>query len=234
MSLSPAWVRMRAPTSRVAADLRPLLVVERAGLVQDGVGDGELADVVQDARRSASARRGRGGSPAARRCRARSRRRSGECRAVPASRRSSVSASSSTADRWCDCARVVASQGLDQRLQRGALVDDAAVAAELLGGEERARRGAQQRLGAAQVAPGDGHARRRSSAPTAPRDPGPRPAAAPRRPCRAPAASVRGSSSANSSPPSRAAEAVRRAAPRGRRRPGAGAPRRRSRSRARR
>ena len=34
---------------RVALDLGPLVVVERAGLVQDRVGDAELADVVEDA-----------------------------------------------------------------------------------------------------------------------------------------------------------------------------------------
>ena len=47
----------------VAADLAPLVGVERAGLLQDRVGDAELADVVQHARRRGGARGGRRSQP---------------------------------------------------------------------------------------------------------------------------------------------------------------------------
>ena len=99
MSRRFAWSRIRAPSSGWRRISGPLARRQRARLLQDGVGDAELADVVQDAG-GADALDAAGGAA---RARARSPRIAADglgVRAVPASRRSSVSASSIAAASW--------------------------------------------------------------------------------------------------------------------------------------
>ena len=115
---------MRARELRVAAHLRPLVLVELAGLVEDQAGDAELADVVQQARRGAGRARSRGPKPSA------SRDRDGDARDAVAS----------GAPVYGDFASMTRANASATRSRRVVVGDDARGRSGSSGGEHGVRR----------------------------------------------------------------------------------------------
>ena len=195
----------------MALDLQPLAGVERPGLVQDRVGDAELAEVVEDARRPHALDPRRREAELAR-----------DLLAV-APDRLRVARGGDVAEverlgeqhRRRQLLRPAAALGVPQRvehLERLRVVHDAAVAAEPLGGVQRAVGGPHQLAGVARLRPAAG-------TPTETDTGQPKVANSPRtssRTCSAAASAAAspapGSTSANSSPPSRVGTSASRAA----------------------